>query len=429
MKKRRTKTNPNFIQKRRPLRMLVLYVLILACAVLPAVYMNNIYGYLPILLVLLTTAVSFAYGLLLKRCISYTEMCNLAICERGTDVEFTVNVKNRSFLVFPRLEVLLYVSDLFGNTDDVKIMNLTLGSYEQRQLTFTVRFDHIGTYNSGLQQIKIYDILGIFVFAVKNDRRYEVQVTPKIYDLSNLEVSENALIESWYSFMPSTMDGMDYCGVREYVLGDPIKLIHWKLSAHTATYMTKQMESHGTSGISVILNFISPAYSSEILMDIFDCLVETGLSVCNYAKKNGMDYEILYYDRNEQKRRYNPVDFYEHREFLALLPIITPDSKACDAGQLLREKANSLYAQSNIAYCTASLTENTIQALLQIKNTKRNPLLFFVVPRQVYGEQRIELLRPLKRLETVGIPYYVISSAEELSKGGKTYETAEIFKV
>ena len=71
--------------------------------------------------------------------------------------------------------------------------------------------------------------------------------------------------------------------------------------------MTKQMESYGTSGISVVLNFISPAYSPETLMSIFDCLVETGLSVCSYAKKNGMDYEILYYDRNEQKRRYNPL--------------------------------------------------------------------------------------------------------------------------
>ncbi len=418
MKKRGIKTNFNFMQKHRLLRMLIFYILVLACAALPAFYMNNIYGFLPVLSVFLAATVSVAYGLLLKRYISYTEMCNFSICERGTAVEFTVNVKNHSILVFPKLEALLYVSDLFGNTDDVRVMSLTLGSYEQRKLTFTVRFDHIGTYNGGLQQIKIYDILGISVFTIKNDRRYEVQVTPKIYDLSRLRVSENALLESRYSFTPSTIDGMDYCGAREYVLGDPIKIMHWKLSAHTGAYMIKQMESHGTSGISVILNFVSPAYPSEILMDIFDCLVETGLSVCSYAKKNGMDYEIFYYDRSEQKRRYNPVDLHEYGEFLAWLPIITLESGTHDASRLLRKEANSLYAQSNIAYCTAFLAEDAIQALLQIKNTKRNPLLFFVVPRQVYGEQRVELLRPLKRLEVAGIPYYVISSAEELSKGG-----------
>jgi|LSQX01.2.fsa_nt_gb uncharacterized protein (DUF58 family) len=418
MKKIKRKTNLKFTQKRHLLPILILYILILACAALPAVYMSNIYGYLPVLLVLSAVVVSFAYGLLLQRCISYMEMCNLEICERGTAVKFTVKVKNRSILVFPKLEVLLYVSDLFGNDDAVRTTSLTLGSYEQRQLNFTVRFDHIGTYSGGLQQIKVYDILGIFTFVIENDKRYKVQVAPKIYDLSGLKLSENALLESQYSLVPSTIDGMDYCGVREYVLGDPIKIIHWKLSAHSGTYMTKQMESYGTSGISVVLNFISPAYSPETLMSIFDCLVETGLSVCSYAKKNGMDYEILYYDRNEQKRRYNPADLHDYRELMALLPIITTDPGTCDASRLLREEANSLYAQSNIAYCTAFLTEDAIQTLLQIKNAKRNPLLFFVVPKQAYGEHRVELLRPLKRLEAVDIPYYVISSADELSKEG-----------
>ncbi len=418
MKKGRIKINFNFVRKHRLFRVLIFYILILVCSALPAVYMNSVYGYLPVLLVFLAIMLSFAYGLLLKRYISYVEMCNFEVCERGSDIEFTVEVRNRSILVFPKLEVLLYVSDLFGNVDDVRITNLTLGSYEQRELTFAVRFEHIGTYGGGLQQINIHDILGLFTFIIKNDTRHEVQVTPRIYDLSGLKISENAMSESWHSLMASTVDGIDYCGVREYVLGDPIKLMHWKLSAHTGTYMIKQMESHGTSGISVILNFISPVYPTETLMGIFDCLVETGLSVCSYAKKNGMDYEILYYDRNEQKRRYNPTDLYEYREFVAWLPVITSGLGDSDASGLLREKANSLYAQSNIAYCTALLTEDAIQALLQIKNTKRNPILFFIVPKQVYGEQRAELLRPLKRLETVGIPYYVISSAEELIKGG-----------
>ena len=424
MKKRRI--NFNFIRKHRLLRVLIFYILVLMCSALPAVYMNSVYGYLPILLVFLAIILSFLYGLLLKRYISYVEMCSLAICERGNDIEFIVEVKNPSILVFPRVEVMLYVSDLFGNTDDVRITNLTLGSHEQRELTFTVRLDHIGTYSGGLQQINIYDILGIFKFTIKNDNRYEVQVTPRIYDLFRLKISENAMSESRYSLTASTTDGIDYCGVREYVLGDPIKLMHWKLSAHSGTYMIKQMESHGTSGISVILNFISLEYPTEILMSIFDCLVETGLSVCSYAKKNGMDYEILYYDRSEQKRRYNPTDLYEYRDFVAWLPVITsvPGNSDVgvrgnsDAGRLLREKANSLYAQSNIAYCTAVLTEEAIQVLLQIKNSKRNPILFFVVPKQVYGQQRIELLRPLKRFEAAGIPYYVISSAEELIKEG-----------
>ena len=87
MKKIKRKTNLKFTQKRHLLPILILYILILACAALPAVYMSNIYGYLPVLLVLSAVVVSFAYGLLLQRCISYMEMCNLKFMK-----EYAVNL-------------------------------------------------------------------------------------------------------------------------------------------------------------------------------------------------------------------------------------------------------------------------------------------------------------------------------------------------
>ena len=61
------------------------------------------------------------------------------------------------------------------------------------------------------------------------------------------------------------------------------------------------------------------------------------------------------------------------------------------------------------------------------KECQKKSFTLFLVPKQAYGEHRVELLRPLG-LEAVDIPYYVISSADELSKK-VAYGTAKVFKI
>ena len=129
MKKIKRKTNLKFTQKRHLLPILILYILILACAALPAVHMEQY-------LWLFTSFIgAFSRcGFLCIR-IAFAKMhsiwkCKLEICERCAVVKFIVKVKNRSILVFP-VRSAMYVSDLFGNDDAVRTTSLTLGSYEQ----------------------------------------------------------------------------------------------------------------------------------------------------------------------------------------------------------------------------------------------------------------------------------------------------------
>lgn len=406
-------------ERRRLIRKILFCVFAVLITGVPAVFLNTIYGYLPVIVVIMGILLSYGYLHVLRRTLEYTELSDLSNCQRGTEVEFTVRIRNKFFLVYPKMELYFYISDLFGEEDTVTKSVITLAPKENRQFDFSVRFDHIGTYSTGLKRIKIYDLLGLFTYMLKNPKEYQVNVAPKIFDVSNLQISNTTLTESQKMVIPTVIDGSDYAGVREYVWGDPIKTIHWKLSARTETYMTKQFESYGVTGISIILDFLSPAYEAETLMSMFDSVVETGLSIAEYAEDNGMEYEILYKDHRGEKKKANTGRYIDYVGMIRDMPRISVDQGKPSGTELLREERNSFYSQGNIAFCTANLTEELVSMLVEIHNQRKNPILFLMLPEHMGDEEKEDYLKPLATLDSANVFYYILSSAKELGGGEK----------
>jgi uncharacterized protein (DUF58 family) len=385
--------------------------------------MNTIYGYLPGLFFVFAIGVSYLYLTILRRSLSFEEMSDLSNCKRETEIAFTVKLKNRSPLVCPRLEPYFYISDLFGGDDSVTSSVITLAPREQRAFDFDVRFDHIGSYSAGLKRIVVHDLLGLFSHTIDNPKRYQVDVSPKIFDVDNLHISDTVLTESEKMIVPIASEGSDYIGVREYVMGDPIKMIHWKLSARQENYLTKQFENYGTVGVSVFIDFFSPVYPAEALMGVFDTVVETALSVGNYAEEQGMEFEIVYTDKDMQRRKFNKGHHDDFSLIISDMPRIqtaeSPGAPGSVGTDMLREEGRARYTHGNIVFCTASITDEACDILLELKHRRKNPMLFAVVPPELDEQERADLLRPLRALDYEEVPYYVLSSARELGGGEK----------
>lgn len=394
----------------------VIFLLILALlCFLPAKYVGGAYGYIPLVVLILTLVVSFFYAFFLRRQLAYLELSELSSCVRGTDMDFIVEVQNRSFMVFPRVEAYFYISDLFGEIDSLTKSSLTLAPKETREFRFTVKFAHIGTYTAGLQELRVYDLLNLFCFTIRNDHRCEVKVNPKVHPFLNMQISETAIYESLQSYIVSPAPGMDYAGVREYVWGDPIKNIHWKLSAHSREYMTKILESYGTSDVTIVMDLATAEYDAETVMDMYDGVVETALSVCYFAKENGIEYDLRFMDKEGHRGRFIPRDFYNTQELMEQLPPIRVGDMEHDVSNLLKEDNNYIFGRNNIVFCTADMNDKAVEALLSLKKEGRNVIAFFLVPSNIYDSEREYVLAPLKRLENARIPYYTCSSADELA--------------
>lgn len=412
--KRRQNRNEERVRK---IRLVITCIILLALAALPAVFLNSVFGYLPVIMVALLLVLSKLYVHWLTKALVFEENSDFTDCKRGTNSAFSIRIRNRSPLVYPKLEVYFYISDLFGGEDDETSSIITLAPFEDRVFSFDVHFEHIGTYEAGLNKVVVQDLFGFFQKTMECDSRYQVQVAPKVYDLAKLHISNRAFSESRNMLKPTAIDGADYTGVREYVIGDPIKNIHWKLSARTTNYMTRQFESYGNTGVSIIMDFQCPSYDRDSMMYVFDGVVETALSAEYYAKRNGMEAELLYLNKRGHRSRHITRKGANHFDLIADLPKISAEETMNRALNILREEGNSTYSKSNLAFITGQVTPALSRTLMDIKARRKNPVLFVILPKRLEGEERQRYLKPLRGLDYAGIPYYVVTDAGELMGG------------
>lgn len=420
-KNRRKRTMGKRLRRQRMLivgKALLVVVLLGVCAVLP-VFVNNAIGYVPLITVLLGLVGAFVYLQVLKHGIVFRERSNAKDCERDTDIDFGIRVQSKVPLFYFRVEAYFYVNDLFGNKAASAKSVFALGPYEQNDLKFSVRFDHIGAYSVGLEKLVICDFIRLFTHTLRNNRAYTVQVVPKAQEMARLQFSDDALIESSRAARAILYDSMDYASVRDYVPGDPLKAIHWKLSARQGKYLTRLFEVYTNPGVSILLDFYAPVDDADLLMCMFDCIVETGLAVERFARSRSMECAMVYEGRDGRVTRESFHSRSSLVEMVGNMPRISNDHGQHVILDLVQDETTSPDGQNNVVVVSASLSAELVSSLIEAKSRNRNPILFAVIPRDLVGREREDYTAVLRRLDAANISYVVLSDSSELVKGAE----------
>lgn len=394
---------------------LLVWVLVLGAAILPAVFMNSVYGYLPGLLVVLLLVLSLGEMLWLRRSIAVETAYTDIECERGKSVDIGIKLKNRSRVFCPKANAYIYISDLFGAHDERRKVSFTLPGREELDLGFGMEMTHIGCYSVGLECVEVYDFFGVFSLRVPVSGRFSAIVTPRIRPMNEKHDSENLLTEASTDTKTTVVGGTDYTGVRTYALGDPIKQIHWKLSAHSREYMTKIQESSRQQEFSVILDFAALGGSNtEQLMDLNDCLIETALSLVTGLSDEDASCALFYCDRTQSMVRTVPIGREDDVELIRSFALITPEPDASfpDACRILQQEGQGQNRGSNVVVVTSRVTPELLQELQITKGHRRSPELYMVVPAEWNSRELEKACAPLRQLDDAEIPYYVISASE-----------------
>lgn len=397
-------------------RMLIGLLVIALCAV-PAVFLNNYAGYLMAMTMLVLAIISGIYMFCLRHFIEYEDESTLTSCERESDMAFQLRIKNKSILVYPRLDLRITLSGPFEGGDSETETSITLAPFEERVFTFDVHFAHLGQHHVGLDRLVIYGPLGVFRSRLPGGSYHTVEVTPRIWNMESLSLSEEVNAENSKARQSANIDGMDYSGVRQYVVGDPIKNIHWKLSAHMMDYVTRQTEIFGNTGLTVVLDLcVEKKYSAEVLMCMMDTLIETSAAVSSFAREIGMDCVLLYRDAHGHEQRMHCRSNDDFTDLIHRVPALKNSRSDYPVDSLLKQAAG-LHGQNNIVLCTAQADEETLIQLRQIKYRGFNPLVFFVLPKDASEKECEKLTDPLRALDGSEIGCFTIVTAHELERG------------
>jgi uncharacterized protein (DUF58 family) len=153
----------------------------------------------------------------------------------------------------------LVIRDFFSGTVEPVIQTVSprpVPAFRVGRAGREVRCDAgMGTHAWGPLTTVVSDPLGIFEVVVSDDQSVKMQVLPSPVTLEGFDLPDS-VDSGRQGSLESRLKGhsSNFFGVREYVPGDPLKSIHWKLSARHRQLIVNEFETQVPIDLTVSLD-------------------------------------------------------------------------------------------------------------------------------------------------------------------------------
>lgn len=378
-------------------------------------YHATILGWMPFLTAIMLIGLARGYVALARRSLGYADTARFVHCERGERLPFSIVFENGGPLILLNVQVELYVADMQGGVAQSTVTSLTLGPRSSVETPFAIPFEHVGMFAAGLRSVTITDFLGLFSHRTDCAETSLICVTPKVAHLGSFAFSEDSERESFKTLKTALADSLDYAYVRDYEPGDPLKTIHWKLSARSDHYLTRLFEKSTSPGVVVLLDFYAPGIDIDESMDLRDIVIESALSVADLARAKGFDTQIRYTNCFGEKRTLTSWDADAVVSLVREMPqSAVDDGLRRHAIDHVRSIAGDAQAPNNVIVCSANVDESMVASVISAKQMRKSPFLVAAVPHRLVDRDLERHVAQLGALDAHRVGYRTVASSGEL---------------
>lgn len=290
-------------------------LLIAAAALYSGLSLGGRIFYLAAVFACLALLFSLACVLTARYGLRFSCQVSPARVSRGETAQLTLRASCALPLLISPLEITIGTAD----SPESRLLPLRRGAGEI-SLSLTAR--HTGALTAGLQEAACTDILGLFRLPVKQRAGAELLVLPRAFETDPLRMSAGeegrALPNRLNEDLSSPED------TRAYRPGDPLKRMHWKLTARRRELIVRRFETPAPPDTLVLLDCSAPpALNAPIDADeiLTDTLRETALSVAKRQAQGEAPVRLpLYGDENHEFRSERGGDVSALAELLARQP-------------------------------------------------------------------------------------------------------------
>lgn len=394
-------------------------VLVLICAAFP-LFVNDAIGYVPLGMCLAMIGLSALYLAAAARSLDCSQATRYQECVRGEANDLAVTVTNRSALVLPRVEPTFVVA-LEGEEPQRVRSRAALAPHEEHRFALDMGFEHVGTYEVGLESVELFDLLGLFSRVITVDAQCTVRVVPRIHPLSQMVGSELSTTDVARSISTVASDDRDYAAVRDYQLGDPMKTVHWKMSARGDERLyTKLFESHTNPSTTVLLDFRSTEPDAEVRAGLYDTLLEGAFSLMDCARRSNIDATLVFCDQASVPYVARDCSTEDLDVLIDRMPRLGDGVDPQLAPELLDRVARDPDAEANLVFFTAELGPETVEALVRQRRDHRSVRVVLAVPANERARERAQRLAGIDRLVAARIPVTVIEQGSDMAKEARS---------
>ncbi len=151
--------------------------------------------------------------------------------------------------------------------------------------------DRIGCFFIGPISVTLSDPFGIACITKVFDVIHEITVYPKGFNLDNLSLfSRASQFNVNIKNSPSSGVSDEFRGIREYVSGDALRRIHWKISLRYMRLIVKDFEMPASKNVFLILDLNQKTHKGLGKFSTFEYIAQSAMGAAIYAQR--MNYKI-----------------------------------------------------------------------------------------------------------------------------------------
>lgn len=212
-----------------------------------------------------------------------------AVCSQSVNYHF--ELKNDDKFGFAGVSVKLF-SDFSYVEDPIEDMEFELLPGERSSFDTRLVCRYRGEYEVGVKEIVVTDFFGIFRLHYKNPGTIKALVAPRIPHVTDLrsipQLSVAALQEPYGEELEPDTE------VRDYLEGDALKYVNWKVSARAGSLKVRKYIGEKKQGITILLDTHRVSSRMQEYLPVENREMEVMLALLHYFVENRVSVSVNY---------------------------------------------------------------------------------------------------------------------------------------
>lgn len=223
------------------------------------------------------------------------------IIYKGNTVDLRIDVKN--MWIFPTGDIEVKIEVYYGDyKDKTKVITFNAMPFSKKTFIHKIPAEYTGNMMIVVKKSRMLDFTRMFFLPISTkNMKSKTTIFPKpfVININGTQILNNELIESdEYDKHKKGSDKTEIFNIREYVPGDTVRDIHWKLSSKMDKCMVKEFSKPIANEIDLICELPSDTSSVNNMM-AYDKIFEVAYSLGYNLLASELKYTLKLIDKNK----------------------------------------------------------------------------------------------------------------------------------
>tara|TARA_B100001996_G_C18639199_1_gene584960 strand:+ start:251 stop:1504 length:1254 start_codon:yes stop_codon:yes gene_type:complete len=272
---------------------------------------------------------------------------------KGDDLYVELEITNPSWRRTQQLEIYDNIPHEMKLRSGLNYMRVNLGPGETTRIRYVLRCPLRGHYSIGPISIRYRDSFNLFSQEMYVDHRSDLIVFPQVREIEEAMVrSRTPKMYTGATTLRTPGPGTEFFSLREYVPGDPFKIINWKAFARTGQLIVNEKCRDAVTDVFILVDSRDISRIGTVLKNPLEVGTVAAASLASYFIKRRDSVALAVYD---DRLSFLPPDTGDKQYFKILSSLAGVAPKGAMPLQAVTNALSSRFSRGSPVFIISAL--------------------------------------------------------------------------